>query len=161
MASITRSSRIPAPADRVWERVTSPEGINDELRPVLRMTVPERLRGIGIGDVPIGEVAGRSWILLFGLLPVDYDDLRIVELEPGRRFLERSSLLTMSQWQHERIVEPVGDDECEVTDRITFKPRQALAAIGGERVARAILERLFAHRHRRLARRFAEDPSGI
>jgi ligand-binding SRPBCC domain-containing protein len=161
VATVTQTSRIDAPADRVWARITSPEGINDELRPVLRMTLPRRLRGMTIEDAPIGEVVGRSWILLFGFLPVEYDDLRLVELDSGRRFLERSSMLSLKTWQHERIVESAGDRSCQVTDRLTFEARRPLAAIGGERIARATVARLFAHRHRRLARRFAEDPTGI
>ena len=64
---------------------------------------------------------GRSWILLGGLLPVDYDDLKLAELEPGRRFLERSRTLTFSVWQHERIVEPEGEGRCRVTDRLGFE----------------------------------------
>jgi ligand-binding SRPBCC domain-containing protein len=161
LAFVSRSSRIAAPAERVWERVTSAEGINDELRPILRMTVPAGLTGLSAGDVPVGEVLGRSWILLFGVLPIDYDDICLVELEPGRRFLERSSLLSMKAWEHERVVEAAGDGACEITDRVSFQVRPWLVAIGGERIAEAVLTRLFAHRHRRLAARFAEDPSGI
>jgi ligand-binding SRPBCC domain-containing protein len=161
MTSVTLSSQIDAPAEEVWARATTQEGINDELRPVLRMTLPRSLEGMTIEDAPIGEVAGRSWILLLGFLPVEYDDLRLVELEPGHRFLERSSMLSLKTWQHERIVEPTGDRSCQVTDRLTFEMRQPLAFIGAERIARAVVARLFAHRHRRLARRFAEGRAGI
>jgi hypothetical protein len=62
-----------------------------------------RLRGRTIDDIRPGTRAGRSWILLFGLIPVDYDDLGIAELEPGRRFLERSTMLSMGFWEHERL----------------------------------------------------------
>jgi hypothetical protein len=104
-----------------------------------------------IDDAPVGEVAGRSWILLLGLLPVEYDDLRLVELDPGRRFLERSSMLTLRPWQHERIVEPVGDDSCRVTDRLSFELRTPLRSIpGAGRLAGGLVTALFAHRHRRL-----------
>jgi hypothetical protein len=89
-------------------------------------------------------------LLLFGLLPVDYDDLCLAELEPGRRFLERSEMLSMRLWQHERIVEPEGDG-ARVTDRLRFELRRVPAAIpGSARVAAWIVARFFAHRHRRL-----------
>ena len=48
-------------------------------------------------------------MLLGGFLPVDYDDLCLAEIEPPRRFLERSRMLSMSIWQHERIVEPLSE----------------------------------------------------
>jgi ligand-binding SRPBCC domain-containing protein len=154
-ATVTQTSSIAAPADLVWERATTPEGINDELRPWLRMTTPRGMRGVTFADVKVGEPLGRSWILLFGFLPVDYDDIGIAELGPGKRFLERSTMLSMRSWQHERSVEPAGDGACQVTDTLTFEPRRPLAAIGAERLAPAIVRFLFRHRHRRLAKRFA------
>lgn len=135
----------------MWERAASSEGINAELRPWLRMTVPRRLRGMTIDDAPVGEVAGRSWILLFGVLPVEYDDLRLVELEPGRRFLERSAMFTLRTWQHERVVEPVDERSCRLTDRLAFELRRPLAWLpGSARVVEAIVGALFGHRHRQL-----------
>jgi ligand-binding SRPBCC domain-containing protein len=121
----------------------------------MRMTTPATLRGKTVDDVEVGQRLGRSWLLLFGVLPFDYDDLALAELEPGRRFLERSTMLSMRRWEHERAVEPRGDGACEVTDRIAFELRRPLARVPGLRAAvRAILGRLFAHRHRRLAQHF-------
>jgi ligand-binding SRPBCC domain-containing protein len=149
--TVVQTSLVSAPADKVWRRAVSPEGINHELGPWLRMTVPNALRGKGIDDVPLGEALGRSWVLLLGVVPVDYDDLVLVEREPGRRFLERSRLGSMSGWQHEREVRPVGEGS-EVMDRLTFELRPVLAAIPrSDRVARAIVAWIFRHRHRRLA----------
>lgn len=126
-------------------------GINAELRPLLRMSMPAGLRGKTIDDVEVGAPLGRSWILLGGLVPVDFDDLRLVELEPGRRFLERSRTLSFSVWQHERVVEPLGEGRCRLTDRLGFELRPALAWMpGAARLARAIVAAIFRHRHRRL-----------
>jgi hypothetical protein len=84
---------------------------------------------------------------------VDYDDLCLAELEPGRRFLERSSTLAFRVWQHERVVEPEGDRSCRVTDALGFELRPAIAWIpGAERLAASIVGKLFSHRHLRLAR---------
>ena len=33
-------------------------------------------------------------------MPIDYDDLTFIELEPVRRFLERSPMLSQREWQH-------------------------------------------------------------
>jgi hypothetical protein len=59
----------------------------------------------------------------------------------------------MRFWQHERTVTPYGVGECEVEDRLTFEPRLAL----GRPLARALVARIFAHRHRRLADWFGAD----
>jgi hypothetical protein len=159
---VEQASSLSASAAGVWERAVSEEGINDELRPWLAMTMPSGLRGKTIEDIEPGMRAGRSWILLFGLLPVDYDDIGITELDPGRRFLERSTMLSMRFWEHERAVEPLGDGACTITDRLGFELRRPLSAIpGSERVARAIVAALFRHRHRRLAARWgAPESSG-
>ena len=151
---VSRSTPIAAAAEEVWARVTTIEGINHELGPWMRMTAPRTLRGATIDDLPVGERAGRSWILLFGLIPFDYDDLRLVEREPGR-FLERSTMLSMSLWEHERTVRATGDGGSEITDRMAFELRPPLAALGLARPIRAMIARLVAHRHRRLAEHFS------
>jgi len=115
------------------------------------MTMPKSVRGKSIDEVPVGEPLGRSWILLFGVVPVDYDDLYLAELDAGRRFLERSQLFSMSSWQHEREVRPDGAG-CEVSDLLTFRLRRPLAALpGSAAAAQTVIARVFRHRHRRLA----------
>jgi hypothetical protein len=157
MHTVARSSTVPMPAAQAWARAMTPEGINYELAPWLRMTIPRGLRGRTLDDAAIAELGqgplGRSWILLFGVLPVDYDDLAIAELEPGRRFLERSQTLAFGVWQHEREVEPHGPASCRVSDRLGFELRAPLARVPGvAALARAIVGALFSHRHRRLQR---------
>jgi ligand-binding SRPBCC domain-containing protein len=151
--TVEQSSVIALPAAEVWERAVSEEGINAELAPILRMTMPADLRGRTIADVEVGVPLGRSWILLGRVLPVDYDDLLLAELEPGRRFMERSKTLTFSVWQHERTVEPIDERSCRVTDRLGFELKRGVSWIPGMgRLATAVVGFLFRHRHRRLAR---------
>jgi hypothetical protein len=153
MQAVEQSSIVGVSAADIWRRATSPEGINDELSPILRMTVPRGLRGRTIDDVEVGVPLGRSWILLGRLVPVDYDDLCLAELEPGRRFLERSRTASFDLWQHERVVEPLGEASCQVTDRLGFELKPWAARVpGSARLAAAIVRFLFRHRHRRLAR---------
>jgi ligand-binding SRPBCC domain-containing protein len=152
---VEQTSVIARPAKEVWDRAVTEEGINDELRPILRMTMPDGLRDKTVDTVEVGVELGRSWILLGGVLPVDYDDLRLAELEPGRRFLERSRTLSFSVWQHERTVEPEGEGRCRVTDRLGFELKRGIAWIpGAARLSSAVVGFLFRHRHRRLARFF-------
>lgn len=153
MHSVEQSSVVERSAPAVWARAITEEGINDELAPILRMTMPPGLRGKTIDAVEVGVPLGRSWILLGRLLPVDYDDLCLAELEPGRRFLERSKTLSFAVWQHERTIEPEGEGSCRVTDRLGFELKRGVAWVpGSARLASAIVSFLFRHRHRRLAR---------
>ncbi len=153
MPEVRRASILRAPADAVWARVTTFAGINDELRPLMRMTAPREVREGGLPAVTLGERVCRSWILAGGVLPVEYDDLVLVELEQGR-FLERSTMLTQAAWEHERTVAPHPDGSL-VTDRVTFTPRRGVpAALSTQMVAFT-----FAHRHRRLQRRFSGRPA--
>ena len=85
-----------------------------------------------------------------GVLPFDWDDLRIERLDPGRGFLERSTMLSARSWEHERTLEPLPAGGTRLTDRVVFVPRLP----GTTRVHRVIVEAVFRHRHRRLRERF-------
>jgi hypothetical protein len=114
------------------------------------------MRGRTIADVTPGLRLGRSWLLIFGVVPFEYDDITIAEVELGRRFLERSSMLSMRLWQHERLITAAGGS-CQVRDQITFEFRRPLArAPWLEACLQTWLERLFRHRHKRLVQHFRE-----
>ncbi len=109
--------------------------------------------GMTIDDVELAVPVGRSWIKL-ARVPVDYDDLCLVERGPGMRFLERSRLGSARTWEHEREVVPTSESSCEITDRVAIELRSPLRAIGGVRMAPRIMRALFTHRHERLAERW-------
>ena len=145
---ITRSLLEADPAT-VWEGITTAEGINYEFRPLLRMTVPRHLRESGLANVVTGERLCRSWILLFGVLPIDYDDITLVRLDPGQGFLERSSMLTQRKWEHQRSIEPAPGG-CVLTDRIRYEPRLPAP----DALLRPLFTSIFRYRHHRLRRRY-------
>jgi ligand-binding SRPBCC domain-containing protein len=148
--AFTVASVVAAPPDVVWARVASMAGVNDELWPLLRMTHPAGMDRLDAQPIAMGERLFRSWLLLFGLLPVDYDDLAFEAVEPGRGFRERSVLASQRVWRHERTLEPVAGGT-RVTDRLAFVARlPGTGALYG-----AILAAVFRHRHRRLRRAFA------
>ncbi|MDX2168051.1 MAG: hypothetical protein SF182_13335 [Deltaproteobacteria bacterium] len=149
MLSFTISSALAAPRDAVWARVATMAGVNDELAPLARMTHPREAAAQSLEQVPLGQPAFRSWVLLFGVLPVEYDDLTMVQIEPGRGFREESPLLTQRLWIHERWLEDLPGG-CRLTDRLTFEPR--LALLGP--LQQIVFRFFFGHRHRRLRRRF-------
>ncbi len=147
---VSITSLLTADLAAVWEHASTPEGINYEMRPWMRMTVPAGALNMTADQVVLGERLFRSWVLLFGLIPFDYDDLTLVELDEGRRFLERSKMLSASVWQHERTIEPAGEGLVRVTDTVTWVPRMKLATQVHQRIVAAF----FAHRHRRMLKRF-------
>ena len=147
-------SVLDAPPEAVWERVTAIAGVNDELRPWLRMTCPLPDARLDDQDVVPGERLFRSWILLLGLVPIDYDDVTLTGVEPGRGFHEDSRMLSQRRWRHDRTLEPREGGRTAVTDRLRFEPRVP----GTARLTRAIVRRTFSHRHRRLRRRFGGRP---
>lgn len=144
-AEISVSSEVNADTETVWARVIDPAGINYELRPLMRMTVPRGIPHFGLDNPEPGHI-GRSWVLLFGLIPFDYDDITLVRVELERGFLERSTMLSMRLWEHERTLTPVGNDHCAITDRVAFEPRLPLPGTW----LRPLIRFVFQHRHRRL-----------
>ncbi|HEX9831972.1 MAG TPA: hypothetical protein VGA66_02595 [Mycobacterium sp.] len=152
---VERRSVVDAPADEVWARVVTPEGINDELRPWMTMSMPRDAKDLTVDTVLVGIPVGRCWMRLFGVLPFDYDHLTIAELWPGRGFDEQSTMLSMRSWRHERTLDPDGEAETIVRDRLTFELRAPLRALTP--VIAVGIRALFGHRHRRLQRHFAQS----
>ncbi len=121
-AEFTVSSLLAAPRERVWERVTTPEGVNAELMPIVRMTLPRGVERLDVDSVPVGAPIGRCWLLLFGVIPFDWDDLVLERLDAPSGFHERSSMASMRVWEHERTLEPAEHGGCRVTDRVAIPP---------------------------------------
>lgn len=149
---IERESVIDAPAEAVWARVVTPEGINDELRPWMTMSMPRGRKNLTVDTIPVGQPVGRCWMRLFGILPIDYDLLTVEKLFDGRGFYEESTMMSMRRWRHERMLTPDGT-KTVVRDRITFELR--LAFRPATPVLAVALGALFGHRQRRLQRYFA------
>jgi ligand-binding SRPBCC domain-containing protein len=147
-ASIRVSSCLEADPGEVWAWIATAEGINDELRPWMRMTVPGG-GDINLDSIEVGKPIGRSWVLLLGLIPIDYDEINVVELESGRRFVERSKMLSQRAWEHARTVEPAAGGAV-ITDSVAWEPRLPMPA----GALRPLFGAIFRHRHRRLRKRF-------
>lgn len=147
-AEFSIGSRLRAEPAAVWERATSAEGINAELGPLLGMTVPRGVESLDLHALEPGPL-GRSWLLLFGLVPVDYDDIGLERIEPGRGFLERSTMLSQRLWEHERTIE-AAPGGATLVDRLAWEPRPPLPG----RSMRPAVAAVFRHRHRQLQRHF-------
>ena len=103
---IRRTSVLAVQRETLWSVVSTMKGVNAELMPLIRMTVPGPA-GMNLEDMPLGEVGFHSWLLLGGLLPFDRHAMRLLEVEAGHRFLESSSSWLQAVWQHERRLETV------------------------------------------------------
>jgi ligand-binding SRPBCC domain-containing protein len=150
--SFTISSRLAASAEQVWAHASTFAGVNRELWPPIRMTYPSEMGRLTPEAIPLGRRAFRSWILLFGFIPIEFDDFTLVELEPGRGFYEVSRLLTIQEWRHRRTIAPDGD-ACLVRDEIALVPRWRWLG----RPLLAVYSQVFRLRHRRLRRLFGTE----
>jgi ligand-binding SRPBCC domain-containing protein len=141
--------RSPLRASRaeVWDWITSVRGISTELRPFMRMSVPRGVRSLKELHFEPGQPLFRSQIYLFGVLPVDYSYLTLLELHEGVGFVEQSPMGSMRLWRHERRIEEAAHG-CVLTDTLTFEPRFAAS------LSRWVVERIFTHRHAVLRRHF-------
>jgi ligand-binding SRPBCC domain-containing protein len=147
--SFTCSTPVNAAAEQLWMHASTFAGINRELWPWVRMTCPAAIPRLTPETVPLGRRAFRSWILLFGLVPVEYDDFTLVELDPGRGFSEVSRLFSLREWHHRRSLTPI-ETGCLLTDEIALAPRWR----GTGWLLTAVYQLVFAWRHRRLRRIF-------
>jgi ligand-binding SRPBCC domain-containing protein len=150
--SFTFSTSLRASAERVWAHASSFSGVNRELWPLARMTFPPAMARLTPDTVPVGRTAFRSWIMLFGLLPVEFDDFTLIELEPGQGFHEVSRMLSIREWRHRRTVTPAVEG-CVVRDEIAFVPRWRWT---GWLLAQ-VYRRVFELRHRSLRRMFGNS----
>jgi ligand-binding SRPBCC domain-containing protein len=146
--SLRLESTLRAPAERVWEWITSIEGISTEMWPIFRMTTPRGVRTLADVKVEPGVRMFRSWVFLFGFLPIDYSDMTLLELHPGQGFIEQSPMGSMKSWRHERRISGSPSDPSAVVlvDQLTFEPRFARRFVGW------FIRRVFTHRHAVLRR---------
>ncbi len=141
-------SSLASPTEAVWRHICTMEGVNTELSPWFRMSIPSQMRGKTLADAPVGEVLGRSWLLLFGVLPLEYDEITLIGVEP-LAFIESSTMLMQRVWRHERRIQATAGG-CTVTDKVSWQPRFPGAGF----LLTWLVPALFRHRHRRLEDRF-------
>ncbi len=116
-----------------------------EMWPYFRMTAPKGVTSIDDVNIVLGQPLFRSRVYLFGIIPIDYSDVTLLELDKGRGFVEQSPMGSMTLWRHERRINN-GANGCTLTDVLTFQPRMA------RRVVAWFIGRVFRHRHAVLKR---------
>lgn len=147
--AIDITSRVPRPVHELWPIVTSADGVNAELNPLIRMTFPSN--GFDFSKAPLQQPLFTSWILVFGFLPFDRHTFVLHEVGPSH-FIETSHTLLQKLWRHERYLTALGD-HTDVRDVVTVLPR-----LGFMRpLTNRIVATIFRHRHKRLARLYPAD----
>lgn len=149
---ITFESTVPAARGELWNWSTSVRGVEAEFGPILKLDFPKGMTHIPQDVDSLGKVLGNCKFLLFGIVPIDLSRLTFVEIEPGRRFVEQSPLLSMKSWRHERVIAS-SPNGTRLTDILEFTPRFATG------VAKWFISRLWRHRHAVLMRHFHERRS--
>jgi ligand-binding SRPBCC domain-containing protein len=142
--SLRFESKLHAPAELVWEWITSVKGISAEMWPFFRMTMPKGIHSLSDVQIKPGVRMFRSYVFLFGVLPIDYSDMTLVELDYGLGFVEQSPMGSMKLWRHERCIVPCLSDPSAVmlVDQLTFRPRIA------RRLVEWFIRHVFTHRHK-------------
>ncbi len=142
------TSALAAPLDVVWERAVAVSGINDELWPMAKMLCPLRLNS----HTPPEQVVGRdlrTWMLAFGLVPIDRRTMRIEVFEEGR-FRECSTSRMMGRMCHERRAVATEHGSTVLTDTLVHESRGRLVDV----LLRTGTTLTFRRRHRRLRHHF-------
>ncbi|WP_226597235.1 hypothetical protein [Marinobacter nauticus] len=119
------------------------QGVNRELSPFIRMTAPSEWSSKSIFEWPTGKVLFSSWILLFGILPIDRHTFFFQAIDRQRGFSEASSSLTNKIWHHRRDLHRNGTS-CRVIDTVEFQCRLPLLAY----VLGPVYRFIFEHRHK-------------
>jgi ligand-binding SRPBCC domain-containing protein len=145
--TITLKTTLHASAEDVWAHASTMAGVNEELAPWVRMTVPAAARGQRLADAPVGREAFTSVLLLLGVVPFDVHHLTLARIH-GRGFDEESWSWLQRRWCHKRRVDQV-DGGCIVVDELTVVPRLAPALL-----VKPVVHWIFAARHRKLRARF-------
>ena len=145
-------SKLDITPEEGWAWITSVEGIQKEMAPFIRMTSPEGVMTLQDAGFTLGQPMFLSWLKLFGIIPIDYSRLTLIEFQEGVGLVERSPMGSMKLWQHRREVIPTGKG-CNIKDALEFEPR----FIG--KVTCWCINRFFKHRHRQLRRYLKHNES--
>ena len=143
---ISIESSVKASPEEAWEWITSLQGISGEMSPYFRMTAPAGVTSINDVALVPGKPLFRSRVFLFCILPIDYSDITLVEINKGSGFIEQSPMGSMKLWRHDRRIVPA-ENGCRIVDHVTFEPRWASPVVGW------FIRVVFRHRHRVLQKK--------
>ena len=148
MPSFEISSIIEGSMKDLSEDLLCMDGVNYELLPLAKMTVPSEWTKKPLNSWPLNTHIFTSTILLFGFLPVDLHKFKLKKASESG-FSETSSSLVNKEWNHQRKISPV-NGACEVRDLVEYIPKVKFLGAAMKPVYKVI----FAHRHQRLRAKY-------
>ena len=140
MPIFIRRSRIPAPAEAVFDWHARPGALERLTPPWQRVEIVERSGGIENGArvvlcLRVGPFS-QTWT-------AEHRDY-----EHGRQFRDRQVEGPFARWDHIHRIEPDGDAACYLEDHIDYAlPLGPLGAVCGGAFTRRTLDCLFTYRH--------------
>ena len=140
MPVFIRRSRIPAPAQDVFQWHARPGAFERLNPPWESVEIVERSGGIENGArvvlrIRLGPFSQR-WV-------AEHRDY-----EEGRQFRDVQVSGPFARWDHTHRIEPEGESACRLEDRIEYAlPFGWLGDLGGGALTRSKLERMFTYRH--------------
>ena len=146
-------SELSTSSDKIWESITSVKSIRKEIQPFFTMTAPQHIKSLGDIKLALGKPLFRSYVLLLGIIPIDYSDMTLLELEEKLGFVEQSPMKSMKLWRHERSIKPHHSkpDTVILIDKLIFQPRRAKILV------KKFIEVVFTHRHKVLKKHFNHE----
>ncbi len=138
--SYMHTSRIDAPAERVYQWHTEPGALERLTPPWERVVVVDPGSGMREGSrvvLRVGQAPfAARWIAEYG------------EIVPGRSFTDTQIEGPFAHWVHRHSMEPTGEEASSLTDRVEYAlPHHPLTDPIVGRGVRRRLERLFTYRH--------------
>ncbi len=109
------------------------------------MTMPKDIKSLNDLSITPSQPIFHTRIFLFGILPIDYSDLTLLEIKINEGFAEESPMGSMKLWRHERKILPTAIGS-KIIDHLTFQPKW------GNSIVAWFIRKLFEHRHNVLKR---------
>ncbi|MCE9598137.1 MAG: hypothetical protein K8S54_09245 [Spirochaetia bacterium] len=149
MLTFEHSSLLNTTPTVLKEHSSRIAGVNREMFPIARMTVPAEYASMDLSQAQPGKKLFRSWILFLGFIPIDYDDITFTDIFPDGGFQESSTMATNRIWKHRRAI-VLEQSGTRLTDLIQYEPRIYLLGL----LMFPIYRLTFALRHFNLKRIF-------
>ncbi|AZZ36921.1 hypothetical protein CIK05_09000 [Bdellovibrio sp. qaytius] len=149
MTQLRFESTVNASIDQVWQSITSLQGLTSEMMPLMRLTAPKGFKNLS--DIYPRQKDIKSYVLLFGVFPIDTTDLHLKSLTVHKGFIEESNMASMNYWRHERKLTQLSASQVSIVDELTFEPRRFT------KISVYIIKKFFEHRHKNLKKLFEES----
>ena len=144
MAIYEKRSVIDTPAPALFAWHTRPGAFERLAPPWEHLRIVSRHGGIADGSRVTLELRRGPIKTRWEAVHRDFVD--------GRQFTDVQVAGPFKRWEHTHRVEPVGDTKATLIDHVEYAlPFGPLGAVAGGPIARRMMDRLFAFRHRRIA----------